>query len=416
MQCCRIDQVDLKKIDDLILDFIWKKSGSKKRVERISRIIMMKPTNCGGFGLPRAKEIDQSIKLKQFLRSQCTMHVISYMQKEWLAEPVPFAKSKTDEPVTKASIATLSEHAIEYLNRAEALNEVVPWLSNINIQSIPKIVDMNGIPRILLKSKMDIALNLGEAVKEANNGNIELCTILRPFKEKYKNLYDKLLLTDTQSTAFKLTDKNQQLEINNKLSSKVIRSCIMSMRYNTLDHITIEKSYMIPDLKVNHVKIMLSNVSKIMCTRNKNTFLRIINGDWFTNVKLHKYALKESAKCDHCQKEEDREHLFVECERSRVIWESFYRHVHAALGTKLEINISNILCIGNNASSQSIITLTTELLGLIGSKTRPKLNEKAIVTTLNRLVQNELAAPNKKVKRIWVTWSKYLQNQVRTIG
>jgi hypothetical protein len=417
MQCCGFTDEDHKKIDDIILDFIWKKSTHKKRVERISRIIMMKPTICGGFGLPKARELDESMKIKQYLRSRESIHIISVLQNTWLEDPRPYTRINNNEPIIVSTIRAITEHANKWLIRSEELDERVPWLGNLSIKSLEQMVNITGIPKLFLKRRCaQGSLSIKDAIEEIKNGNHDTEIILKPFKDKFKNIYNNLLTRTAPDCSFKLTDKIQVIELNNKITTKVIRMCLMSLKYNCLDHITLQKSYMIPDIKNKHVITMLSNVSLLTCTRNKNTMLRMLNGEWYTNLKLKKMGLKESPICDRCNLIEDREHMLVECKYVHKIWKQFYQYTNVVLGTNLEVNIENVLCIGNNAASKSIIALTAELINLICSRKRPLLNEASVLTVLKRTVNNELHNNNRKNKRIWEKWQKFLHDQDRTMG
>jgi hypothetical protein len=50
-QCCIIREAEVKQINNIILNFLWTKGGMMKRVERIKRNIIYKPTSLGGFGI-----------------------------------------------------------------------------------------------------------------------------------------------------------------------------------------------------------------------------------------------------------------------------------------------------------------------------------------------------------------------------
>jgi hypothetical protein len=411
MQCCNFTVNDLKTIDDIVLDFIWKKPGNKRRVERIARYIMVKPINLGGFALPRAKELDESIKLKQYLRSRETGHIISRLQRKWFKDPAPFSSYKGDDPVTNTSARTINDHAKEWLDRAEKEGQKVKWLKGLNAESLRAIVNMSGLPNLYL---MCIIRNrettIGDIMMDYENGNEMARIILRPFKLKYKKIFE-LIMAEPESQNFVLTDKVQELTLDNKLTVRIIRSCLMSSKYNTLESIVVHKSYVLP-IEIN-LLTALGNIRFLTSTYHRNTYLRILNGDWFTNEKLCKIGKKDNPKCDRCEHSEDREHMLVECKAVKETWENLYWMANKVLGVKLEANIKNVLCLGNNAASRSIMTLSMELIGRLSSKSRPKLNNTALKTIITRVVTNELAKPSKRDRNIWEKWLKFLQNYER---
>jgi hypothetical protein len=315
MQCCELTPVDLATIDNIILDFIWRKPGHAKRVERIARSIMYKPVNCGGFGLTKARELNEAIKIKQYLRAKQSGHIISKLQETWLNEPHPFQKIHTVDPVTIATQKSLTCHALEWLRRAEELDEHVPWVGTLNIDSLKVIVPGSLSLMALNDLKKQGVENMGQLADEVRNCNNIANMALTTFKSKYSNVV-KHMLANNVSCSFKLTDKTQELELDNRLQARVIRSCLMSLRYDTLTPITIQRSYHVPVVKESYFVALLSNIKKLTSTRLKNTFLRVLNGDIVTNSKLHRFKLKDSGKCDGCDMTEDREHLLFECKRS----------------------------------------------------------------------------------------------------
>jgi hypothetical protein len=86
---------------------------------------MYKPTNLGGFGLPKTQELNEAIKMRQLIRAMTTGHIFGKLQQSWLPAIGPYEEIKTKDPVTLATYATLDKHANEWLDRSESLNEHV---------------------------------------------------------------------------------------------------------------------------------------------------------------------------------------------------------------------------------------------------------------------------------------------------
>jgi hypothetical protein len=408
MQCCELTSVDLAAIDNIILDFIWRKPGHLRRVERIARSIMYKPINCGGFGLTKAKELNEAIKIKQYLRAKQIGHIISKVQSTWLSQSQPFQKIRTLDPVTITTQKSLTSHALEWLQRAEELDEHVTWIRSIQTDSLRSIFP-GSLPLMALEDLKGQGIeNMGQLADEVSNGNSIANMALSSFKTKYPNIA-KHMLANKVTCNFKLTDKTQELELDHKLQARVIRNCIMSLRYDTLTPITIQRSYHVPVVKEKNIIALLSNVKRLTSIRLKNTFLRVLNGDIVTNSKLHKYKLKENGNCDSCDKTEDKEHLLFECKRSKSIWKKFNEIVEEATGRKQELDLESVLCIGSNASSLPIVTLTIGICTSIISINRPVLSMSSILTIIRNIVRNEAINFSKKNSKMWDKWQKYLQ-------
>jgi hypothetical protein len=229
----------------------------------------------------------------------------------------------------------------------------------------------------------------------------------RPFKKKFKNVFN-LCLENTSSCKFKLTDGIQELDLDNKLTVKVIRSCIMSTKYRYLQPITLQRSYPTIETNENHIIAMLSNIKGLTSVRHKNTILRIINGDWFTQEKLAKIGLIETPKCQRCHEAEDRIHMLSECVTVNRIWKHLYKRVEEITGTKYEVNLENVLCVGRNSTNKQVLTVTIDVIGRLCGPTRPVLSEKSIDSIIAQVVNYETRDCSRKKMKEWQRWKNFL--------
>jgi hypothetical protein len=62
-------------------------------------------------------------------------------------------------------------------------------------------------------------------------------------------------------------------------------------------------------------------VKKLTNTRNKNTLLRIWNGDCLSYTRLFHLGLVQSNKCPNCENLDTPEHMLFECEVAKKVWE-----------------------------------------------------------------------------------------------
>jgi hypothetical protein len=242
-----------------------------------------------------------------------------------------------------------------------------------------------------------------ELINELERGNKNANIALMPLKARYKNLFEHLRRNNIDS-GFRLTDKTQELDINTKLTAKIIRSCIMALRYNTHDPIVIQKSYFVTDVKEANIMVLLSNIRNITSVYHKNTFLRILNGDILCNSKLYKMGLTDTSKCKRCGQEEDREHLLIECDEIKAMWESFFKIAETVTGKKREVCLENVLCIGKHPLNTSILILTIELLSKIVSAKRMIPTQKLMLSLIAGIVEKESRNLDTKKGKQWIKW------------
>ncbi len=64
-----------------------------------------------------------------------------------------------------------------------------------------------------------------------------------------------------------------------------------------------------------------------MTAKSQSRFHSSTCQDFFNGVKMKKYRMTESNKCERCQQSETTEHLLWECRWSRIAWGSFNKEI-----------------------------------------------------------------------------------------
>jgi hypothetical protein len=141
-QCCTIKELDIKQINNIILNFLWTNGASSRRVERIKRDIIYKPTTLGGFGVIEFDYLNKSIKLKQVYRSSKIHHPIKKLQN--LPEISPFLISySTDEEISSEAKIIATGLAYDIIKSSKT---GLQWLPGIKVTKLYEYFGVQGMP------------------------------------------------------------------------------------------------------------------------------------------------------------------------------------------------------------------------------------------------------------------------------
>jgi hypothetical protein len=81
LQCCEIENSELKEIEQIILAYIWKKKeGNSRFTERIKRENIYKTRLAGGFAALNPYSLDKALKIRTVLRATTANHPIKLIQ------------------------------------------------------------------------------------------------------------------------------------------------------------------------------------------------------------------------------------------------------------------------------------------------------------------------------------------------
>ena len=99
------------------------------------------------------------------------------------------------------------------------------------------------------------------------------------------------------------------------LSSKVIRSLRVDDEMNCIFKLG-------PILTPGELLAWTKKLKKLSSTRHRNILLRAMHGDIFSNSRLLKFGLRNSASCANCGEQvETIQHRLMECPQARTSWE-----------------------------------------------------------------------------------------------
>jgi hypothetical protein len=81
LQCYQILEKEINLVERLVFKFIWaKKWEAKKTIDRIKRSVLKNEYSEGGLRAPDVECLDKALKLKQFIRSNESSHIMKNLQ------------------------------------------------------------------------------------------------------------------------------------------------------------------------------------------------------------------------------------------------------------------------------------------------------------------------------------------------
>ncbi len=205
-------------------------------------------------------------------------------------------------------------------------------------------------------------------------------------------------------TSFSLVSRNM-------VSVKNIRKTLLDLAPTQDFPYKNESKFNLPELADNqHNPFML--IRKFIHTPRDRFFkYRILQGDIFTNERLHRFGLKTSPLCSYCsngQTVETIKHLLWDCPRSQVVW----RYLNCL--TTYSYNYNYVSYKEVVAGSDNPIPIIENLI-LIGLKLVLKIDRESAITTeefkgkIKQLFAVEKFSMHNKKDKFNIRWQKIKQ-------
>ena len=427
LQCYGILQKDLVLIERLIFKFIWSKDWSKLRVcERIKRSVLKAEYEEGGLKAPDVECLDKALKLKQFLRASSSDHVIAkfqiYSSEKLGYDEVlnqDYHKVTEDDPVLKTGQETvnlLSDHARNNLygglEMAETSTIAINTVGSIYIPSYlirkGKLMAnciFNKFKNEGLETLKDLILEL-EITRDRSRlnllkfieSNIEvgLLEIARKFNDD--------LNTDLLSLSHFSLGNDTYVPVQD-ITVKQLQT-LLKVALNKTSKTDFNKKLEISDFDPNVILKVRKEISNV---KFRNVFYRLINNDFFTRVKMLKFKMTESAKCERCGLDETSKHLLWECPYSCMAWKNYNEILDEInLGSEKIVSYEKIFDWGGSAC---VILIKLKIINEFIQLERPKnLTKDRISTLIKMLIITEkyIAIKNQTLKKFKERWKPFL--------
>jgi hypothetical protein len=390
-QCCTIKEEDVKQINNVILNFLWTKGQSAKRVERIKREIIYKPTSLGGFGVIEFGYLNKPIKLKQAYRSSKVQHPIKKLQNLPRIEPF-LAAYTSDEDISSEVKIIATEVAYDLIKNK---NANLQWLPGIHVTKLHEYFGVQGMPahyaKLLSKDNyhtISEIYNLKTCPRLGNKAKLAIKwveKIMWPITEDMHGLIQDWIVSKEN---FGIYSDNYSIDFSSPQSSKGIRNGWMAITMSTDQPINLQKKYpSIPES--DKEKIAIQTIAKIRSVRLKNNILRILNGDVFSKERMFRFGMITEDKCDRCGQIETRDHLLFNCEGTKKMWTFFASIYKKALGRPFLITERNILGCGDNYNSLATTTIISELNKVNVLYRNRFANEEELLAFIRPLIHRE---------------------------
>jgi hypothetical protein len=161
--------------------------------------------------------------------------------------------------------------------------------------------------------------------------------------------------------------------------------------------------------RLNLEKYDVSNIIRFRksCknTKLRNIFFRLIHKDFFTQVRMKKFRMTDSDKCNRCGEVETIQHLLIECVHSKNIW-LLYNEImlNSKIRDEIVLKYDDIFEVGKFQSSILLkIRVIQELIQIERPKNWSIENIKEIIRKLISYdkYNNNVMADEKKISTKW---------------
>ena len=322
LQSMSISDISIKKLMALTFKYLWNKNLNASRApDRIKRSIMMTPVKDGGFGMVALKDVAEALDLRAYGRLIASEHPF-FKQIKLLINTDNFFDVKVS-----GQVDTKLRRAIISLNMAR--NKILDW-------PIDAAISSSSLTSILLDSKISylltetgrrsllfFAINRRQRQPKIKEVTIaEFLTIerfvalprLRPILRELVSR-NHLAGINTEVTTITAFPMNTMMLNVGSISSKAFRESRL-----VADPICIYK--LGPILLPGEIISWTNRLKKLTSTRHKNILLRVMHGDVFSNERLCRFGLRDSAACGNCPEQfESIQHRLIECNKAREAWE-----------------------------------------------------------------------------------------------
>ena len=369
--------------------YLWNKNfNAGKAPDRIKRSIVTTPITRGGLGMIDLKELQTSLDLRSYGRLLVSDHPffaqISSLIKLKGFFNVNFPHVALDDKLKKGIKLTNAQRSKVLLWPTELIEADVNLRSAIHNTELTQVLTNAGknslaafaVRRRDRRIKLS-QLTLNEVTDLSRHFTLAgLSTTLQSMIRTPVNAAATIPAHDLYPIA-----PGKVLQMS-KISSKNFRNNLNELEDQV---ICLYKSGL--TLQPGEVMNWTRKCKQLKSTRHRNSVLRIAHGDVYTNDRLFRFGLAESAKCIHCDSEtENLEHRLMTCPLASSAWQQLNIKLAELNLTPLsEITLETILGAGE-ALNHLEHTLVAELALKLAAGNINKLSPEIMVKGCMKIV------------------------------
>ena len=336
MQSMSLNDANLKKLTSSVFKYLWNKNYLGNRApERLKRSIMLTPIKYGGFGMIHLEQLSKSLDLRSYGRLLNSKHPFFAQLKPKLTVNGPFNVSITeavDDKLLKAISLFNADRRLmlEWPREAMLKSSILrALLLGSKVKDLITIAGTRSLHYLAIHRRVRqpklIDLNAGEL------RSVERFLKEPQLREVLRAFLGGPIPVNTEQLALDAYPRNLTQVVTgiSSMSSKDIR---LNRTNEAANMINIFKIGII--LTPGELLSWTKRIKTLSSTRHKNTLLRIVHGDVFSNSRLLKFGLRQSSECANCGEQmETIIHRICECPNAQETW----RLLNVAK-TKLNLN------------------------------------------------------------------------------
>jgi len=426
MQAIAFEDQEIITIERIIFKFLWSTTENHDGIDRVKRSIMKNDYKHGGMKITDVECLNRSLKLRQFIRSQQSSHVIARIQnllsknndknETETSTLQEYCKITNEEPICQSAQESLN--LITDFNREQykSINEedfetdklLINEISSINLSiylrrkkhlfmaCMLKPLETRGISslgELVQNYEYEIDEKILKSMKLIMSCFPEnLIKISKCFIEGINTIEETLNFIRIEENTWKSIDSVTAKEFQ-VVMKKILKKTEVTNFNQKLD---------IPDFNVENITKLRK---KCQNSKLRNIYFRLIHNDFFTHVRMKKYKMCQTDCCPRCGSIETSRHLLFDCLHAKNIWNLYNQIVTENTVTKYE----DLFHVGD---SQSATTIKMKIIQELIQIERPKLwnieNIKTIIKNLLDIERFNAFRENKvqKFKKIWLKYER----------
>ena len=346
LQSMSLNEAYLKLIMKSIYKYLWNRNlNAPKAPERIKRTIMLTPVSLGGFGMVDVKDLSDSLDLRSYGRLLVTEHPF-FKQVRNLID----SNNYFDVGISGLVDRKLKE-SLKLLNVAR--KRILAW-------PVHKVTVSSSLSTIVLNTKLSKLLT-GDGMRTLSyfmlSRKYPNCIVRQLTPHEFRTIERLIRYPELRTVIRSLLESPPlpNLNVNDKevypcRNMNVVNISSMASKALRLDkHDSAESIICLYKIGLaldpGEVKSWMNRLKRLTSTRHKNIILRLVHGDIFSNARLFKFGLKDSAACLNCPEPiETIQHRVLCCPKARKAWEHLNEaKISLGLNPLTRINVEEVV-------------------------------------------------------------------------
>jgi len=375
MQSCSYAERDLKETEAFIFKFLWSRNCNVSLApDRISRNKLKQDYDLGGLRITDLVDLDQALKLKQFIRANSSNHPIKDIQK-WQLESLDYDNPLQQEYARFSGCDGVTLKAQECINR---ITDIMRKEIELN-GNPPYKVDLlasTDVLEYIKRKKLPLIQNWYMRLFRVGIENLKqlIAEAMYPRSDLFGNLAGNVLTIFPQTWIHVIKenwecesgielDLNMSLNKDKPVACRSISVAMIRERILLRDHSTPKfvSKYGVQIRGTNNPFLTARKVNH--ATSLKIFKYRLLHGDIFCNERMFKFKMVDSPNCKRCGRVETVKHVLWECVRAKKLW-NLFNSILFSLGYANKVDFDSIFVgfIRTELVIESVITRLTQIL------------------------------------------------------